>query len=141
MSILEWQVNSVSNFASFFIVITHSSPLSLKLRNFLLCIKGSNESPNFENSAQSRENLLNPSCHYNHNSHFLQILHHTLVEMQLLCTFQPKNFIFCLIAVHKCKFLRLFSFQVKIRQISYVSFETMSQFLFIFLIILQCHYL
>ena len=81
MSILNWQVSSISNFASFFIVITHNSPVSFKLIHFLLCIKGSNESPNFENFMCSGENLPNSSCHFpNHKSVFLQILHHTLVS-------------------------------------------------------------
>ena len=43
MSILNWQVNSFSGFASFFIAITHNSPVSFKLIHFLLCIKGPNE--------------------------------------------------------------------------------------------------
>ena len=45
-SILNWQVNSSSNFASFFIVMTHNSPVN-KLMHFLLRIKGSHQSPNF----------------------------------------------------------------------------------------------
>ena len=40
----------------------------------------------------------------------------------------------------KCKFLRLLSAQVKIRQIPYVHFETTGQFLFRFFIILQWYY-
>ena len=73
MSILKWQVKSITNFALFFIVITHNSPLSFKLINFLLCIKGSNESPNFENFVCSGENLPNSSCHFpNHKSVFLK---------------------------------------------------------------------
>ena len=47
MPILNWQINSFSNFASFFIVITRDSPVSFKLIYFLLCIKGPNQSPNF----------------------------------------------------------------------------------------------
>ena len=39
----------------------------------------------------------------------------------------------------KCKFLRLLSSCVKICQILYVNFETASQLLFRFFIILQCH--
>ena len=45
MSILKQQVNSLSNFASFFIVMTHNSS---KLIHFLPWIKGSHQSPNFE---------------------------------------------------------------------------------------------
>ena len=46
MSILNWQVNSFSNFTSFFNVMTHNSPVSFKLIHFLLWIKGSHQSPN-----------------------------------------------------------------------------------------------
>ena len=78
LSILKWQANSIPNFASFFIVITHNSPVSFKLIHFLRCIKRSNESSNFENFVCSGENFPNSSCHFpNHKS--LQILHHTLV--------------------------------------------------------------
>ena len=47
MSILK-QVNSSSNFASFFIVMTHKSSINYKLIHFLLWMKGSHQSPNFE---------------------------------------------------------------------------------------------
>ena len=59
MSILNWQVNSSSNFASFFIVMTHNSLVSFELMHFLLWIKGSNQSPNFETFEFSVENLPN----------------------------------------------------------------------------------
>ena len=36
MSILNWHVNSSSSFASFFIVMTHNSPVNFKLIHFLL---------------------------------------------------------------------------------------------------------
>ena len=47
MAVFNWQVNSSSNFVSFFIVTTHSSPVNFKLINFLIWIKGSHGSPNF----------------------------------------------------------------------------------------------
>ena len=47
MSILNWEVNSFSNFPSFFLVMTHNYPVNFKLIYFLLWIKGSQESPNF----------------------------------------------------------------------------------------------
>ena len=47
MSILNWQVNSSSNFESFFTVMTHNLPINFKLTYFLLWIKGSHQSPNF----------------------------------------------------------------------------------------------
>ena len=126
MSILKWQVNSISNSASFFIVITHDSPLSFKLIHFLLWIKGSNESPNFEKIVCSDEHLPNFSCHFpNHKSVLFQILHHTLVSWNI----DPLYFFSSNISSPlKCKFLRLLSSQVKTRQIPYVNFETTSQF-------------
>ena len=47
MLILNWQVNSSSNFASFFIVMTHNFSVNCNLKNFLLWIKEPNKSPNF----------------------------------------------------------------------------------------------
>ena len=97
MSVLKWQVNSISNFASFFIVITQNSLLSFKHIHFLLCIKGSNESPNFENFVCSGENLPNSSCHFpNHKSVFLQILHHSSVSWKItpLYFFSSNNIYF-----------------------------------------------
>ena len=46
-SILNWQVNSSSNFVSFFIVTTQNSPVNFRLIHFLLWIEGSHQSPNF----------------------------------------------------------------------------------------------
>ena len=68
-SILNWQVSSFSNFASFFIAIIHNCPAHFKLIHFLLWIKGPHKSPNFENFKCSGENS---SCHFpNHKSNFL----------------------------------------------------------------------
>ena len=44
----ELTVNYSSSFASFFIVMTHNSPVNFKLIRFILWIKGSNQSCNFE---------------------------------------------------------------------------------------------
>ena len=46
MLILNWQVKSSSNFASYYIVMTHNFPVNFKLTHFLLWIKGPNKSPN-----------------------------------------------------------------------------------------------
>ena len=46
MSTLKWQVNSSSNFVSFFIVMIHNSSVDSKLILFLLWIKGSHQNPN-----------------------------------------------------------------------------------------------
>ena len=77
MSILKWQVNSFSNFASFFTVMTHNSSVNFKPVHVLLWTKGLLQSPNFETFESSGENLLNSWCHFsNHKSIFLQIFHH-----------------------------------------------------------------
>ena len=84
MSILNWQVNSSSNFASFFILMLHNSPVNFKLIHFLLWIKGSHQSPNFETVECSAENLPNSSCHlWKHKSIFLQILRKSSVALNI----------------------------------------------------------
>ena len=81
ISILNWQVSSFSNFASFFIVATHNSPVNFKLIHFLPWIKGPNKSLNFETFMCSGENLPSSSCYFpNHKSLFLKILNHSLVS-------------------------------------------------------------
>ena len=81
MSILKEQVNCSSNFASFLIVMTHYSSVNFKLIHFLLLIKGSSQSLIFEAFECSGKNLANSSCHFtNHDSGFLQILHHSLLS-------------------------------------------------------------
>ena len=82
MPILKWQINSISNFASFFIVITHNCPLNFKLIHFLLCLKDRMKVPVLRISC-----ALVKICQYphvilqpNHKSVFLQILHHTRVS-------------------------------------------------------------
>ena len=81
MSILKRQVNSSSNFASFLIVMTHNSSVNFKLIHFLLWIKGSYQSPNFETFQCFGKNLQNSSCHFpNHKSVLLQVLHHSSVK-------------------------------------------------------------
>ena len=79
-----WQVNSFSNFASFFIAMTHSSPVNFKLLHFILWIKGSHESPNFKALKCSDENLPKLSCHFlNYKSIFLQFFHHSRVSWKI----------------------------------------------------------
>ena len=88
MSILKWQVNSSSNFASFFIVMTHNSTVNFKLIHFLLWTKGSHQSSNFDTFNCSGENLPNSSCHLpNHKSVFHQILHHSSVSWKITCLY------------------------------------------------------
>ena len=84
MSTLKRQVNSSSNFASFFIVMTNGSSVNFKLIHFLLWIKGSHQSPNFETFKCSGEHLPYSSCHIpNHKSIFLQILHPSSVPSKI----------------------------------------------------------
>ena len=53
----------------------------LKLKHFILWIKGSHQSPNFDTFKCSGENLPNSSCHLpKHKPVFPQILHHCLVS-------------------------------------------------------------
>ena len=84
MSILKWQVSSSSNFASFFIFMTHNSSVNFKLIHILLWTKGFHQSPNYETFQYSGENLPNSSCHFQkHHSDFLQILHHFSVSWNI----------------------------------------------------------
>ena len=76
MSVLKWQVNSSSSFALFFIVITHNSSANFKVVPFLFLTKGSYQSPNFDTTKCSGENLPNFSNLFsNHKSDFLESLH------------------------------------------------------------------
>ena len=68
MSILKRQVNSTSDFASIFIVMTHNPFVNFKLIHFLLWIKESHQRLNFETF----------EC-----SVFLQVLHHSSVSCKI----------------------------------------------------------
>ena len=71
-------------FCIIFIVMTHYWPVNFKLIHFLLWIKGSHESPNFETFEFSGENLPNSSCDFwKRNSAFLQMLHQSLVPSNI----------------------------------------------------------
>ena len=77
-------VNYSSNFASFFIVMTHKLSVNFELMHLLLWTKGSRQSPNFDTFKCSGENLPNFSCDFsNHMSIFLQILHHSSVPWKI----------------------------------------------------------
>ena len=78
LSILKRQVNSSSNFVSFFIVMTRNSSENFTLVHFLLWIKGSHQIPNFETLECPGKNFPSSSCHFaDHRSVFLQTLHHS----------------------------------------------------------------
>ena len=89
MSILERQVNSSSNFASFFIVITHNSSVFI---HFWLCIKGSHQ------SQFSFKFCTNFQCHQTYLlcSFLAQLLYTLFKRNPLKCKFlwpltQPAN--------------------------------------------------
>ena len=133
--------NPSSNLASFFIVITHNSFVNSKLIHFLLWIKGSHESPNFETFKCSGENLPYSLCHFpNNKSVFLQILHHFSVSWKItpLYFFRSNVIYFTQKEPIKVELLRILRVQVKIHQIL-VIFEKTNQFFYEFYIILQCH--
>ena len=82
MSILKRQVNSSSNFTSFFIVMTHNFSVNFKLIHFLLWIKGSHQSQTFKIFQVLWWKCS--SCHFpNHKSVFLQIFHHSSVPWKI----------------------------------------------------------
>ena len=117
LSISNWQVNSSSNFVSFFIVMTHNSSVKFKLIHFILRIKASHQSPNFETFKCSGGNLPNSSCHFwMHKSVFLQILDQSSVPSNI-----TPLYVFCSNIIYfgqssplNCKLLRFSSVQVKI---------------------------
>ena len=106
----EMTSQSSSNFASFFIVTTHNSSVNFNLILFLLSIKRSHQSPNFESFKCPGENLAYSSCHFpSYKSFFLQIcITPQCHERKLLCTFLCQT----LNTLHnrnkwKCKLFRL----------------------------------
>ena len=129
ISILKRQVNSSSNLASFFIVMIHNSSVNFKLMHFLLWIKGSHKTPNFETFKCSIENLPNSLCHFpNYKSFILQILHHSSVSWKItpLYFFRSNVIYFARKEPIKVEILKILSTQIKIHQ-NFVIFETANQ--------------
>ena len=88
---------SWNKFASFFIFMTHNYSVNFKPIHFLLGIKVSHQSPNFETFKCSGENLHNSFYHFlNYNSVFLKTLNHSLVSLKItpLYFFNSKNIYF-----------------------------------------------
>ena len=84
VSVLKWQVTSFSNFALFFIVMTRNFIVIFKVIHFILWIKRSYKSPNFDSFRWSAENLLNIWCHFSNSKLvFLQILHHSWMYLKI----------------------------------------------------------
>ena len=98
MSILNWQVNSSSIFASLFIGMTQISPVKFKLKYFPLWIKVFHKSQFLHFRTCSGKNSLNSSCHFwKHESVFLQMLHQYSVPSNKtpLYLFYHKHYILC----------------------------------------------
>ena len=96
LSMLKWLVNSSSNFASSFIVMTHNSSVNFKLKHFLLWIKESHQSPNFETFKCYGENLPNYSCLFlSHKAVFLQILNQSSMSWKVNLLYFFKSNVVC----------------------------------------------
>ena len=111
--------------------MTHNSSVIFKLIHFLLWIKGSHQSTNFETFECSGENLRYSSRHFpKRKSIFLQILHHSSVSWKItpLDFFTSNVIYFVQKEPIKLEILRIPSTQVKIHQIL-VIFETTNKFL------------
>ena len=145
MSGLKWRVNSCSNFALFFIVMTQNSSVSFKIVPFLLWTKGSHQSPNFYTFKCSGENFPNWSCLFpNRKSVFLLNLNKSSVSWKITPLYFCSSSNICtynLVTRSQLKhtFFWLSSALAKICGVPHVSFKTTSQFLFNFCIILHYH--
>ena len=120
MSALKRHFSSSSNFASFFIIMTHNYYVNFKLMDFLLWVKGSHQSTNFETFECSGENLPNFSCHFlNHKSIFLQMLHHSSLSWKItaLYFFRSNVISFAQNKPVKVQIFKISSAQIKIDQI------------------------
>ena len=142
MSVLKWKVNSSSNFALFFIVMTHNSSVNFKVIPFLLWTKESHQSPNFDTFKCSSENLPNFSSLFStHKSVFLQNLHNSSVLWKIIPLYfcSSKKIYFGRKEPIQTHIFRLPSPRVKICEVPHDNFKTTSQLLFNFCIILHCH--
>ena len=61
---IQVKIHQISHVMPLFIDMTHDSSVNFKLINFLLWTKGSHQSPNFDTSECSGENLPNSSCQF-----------------------------------------------------------------------------
>ena len=141
ISVLKWQVNSSSNFALFFIVMTHNSSANFKVIPSLRWTKASHHSPNFDTFKWSGENLPNFSNLFsNHKSVFLQNLHIFSVSWKIapLYFYSSNNIYFGHKEPIKKVFLDFLRAWIKIYEV-HVNFKMTSQLLFNFCIILHCH--
>ena len=129
MTVLKCKVNFSSNFALFFMVMTHNSSVNLKFIPFLLWTNGSDQSSNFDTFKCSGENLPNFACLF---SKHWSVFHNSSVswKITLLYFCSSKNIYFG----HKEPILKFFF------RIFECSGQILwAQFLFKFCIILHCH--
>ena len=90
MSILNWQVNFSSNFASFFIVMTHNSSVNFNLMHFILWIKGLHQRPILRLSSALVKIFQIPHAIFQTSSQlyfkFYMILQCHILVCYILCT-------------------------------------------------------
>ena len=118
------QVSSSSMFVSFFIVITHDSSVNFKVIHFLLCTKGSNQSPNFDTFECSGENYPNSSFQPTSQLFFKFYITLSAIKDDFFLYFIISSNIY--FAQKEPIEVRLSSSQVKVCQIPHVSFRTTS---------------
>ena len=82
MSVFNCEVNSSSVFALFFILMTHNSPVNLKLVHFQLWTKESHQSPNFETFKCS--GTLMGSLHQNNIKFQLKMYRRVILHERIL---------------------------------------------------------
>ena len=141
VSILKRQVNSLSNFASLFIVMIHNFSVNFKLMHFLLWMKVSHQGSIFWTFECSGKSLPNSRCLFPiHQLVYFQILHQSSVSWNITPQyfFRSKIIYFAQKRPIRIEILRIASAQVKIWQI-FVIFETTNQVFFKFSIPFQCH--
>ena len=129
MSVLKQQVNSYSDFSSYFSVITYNSSVSCSSCIFYFGQKDLMKIPILTLSSALMKICQIPHFIFQTTSHFFFKFCKTLQchEIQLLCTFLGRT-LYTLLErdQSKCKFFKLFSAQIKIHQIL-VIFETKIQ--------------
>ena len=129
-------------FASFLIVMTHNSTVNFKLIRFLLWIKQSHQTHNFETSKSSCEKFAKFFISFKEvpisfPTNFASIFSAScIIPLSLVSS---KMIYFGQKQPIKVQIMRFLSVRVKIHQIHYVNFELAAQFHFEFCIIIHCH--
>ena len=139
MSILKLPVNSSSNFASFFIFMTHNSPVNLKLICFQLWRKESHQSHDFETLKCSGKNLTNAYYFPNHNF-FFNFFYRSWVPSSITPLYFLIWSIICFGQKHPIKVQICEIFECSVQNLLSLSCQFWtSQFLFKFCIFLHYH--